>query len=363
MLPVCGPRGACRSAAERYAGPCLFYRERCYAMRICFLDAPSLNIRNGNVVTSERWQQLLTDLGHEVVHGLGGGGHPHDLLVVFNAYKNRQRIREARQEQVADRIIVCVTGTDLYEDMRRDPAAQDVFQLVDRIVVLHPEVLAELPAAVRHKATVVFQSAVPPAGGLDPVADVFQVCVIAHLRPIKDPLRAAHAARLLPAASRVRVVLAGAALTDDLDREVRREAAQNRRFVWLGGLCGDDTSHLLAASRLLVVSSFSEGGANVVSEAVVAGVPVLGTAIPCLWGLLGADYPGLFPAGDTDALARLLWRAETDSVFYGELQAWCAREAAKFTPAAEREALRNLLADLFHHSGHENLDVDRSHRQ
>ncbi len=332
-------------------------------MRICFLDAPSLNLRNGNVVTSERWQRLMVALGHEVVHGPAVSDRPGDLLVVFNAYKNRREILAARQRHVADRIIVCVTGTDLYEDMRRDPTALDVFHLVDRIVVLHPEVLAELPGSVRHRASVVFQSAVPPPGGLTPVADAFQVCVIAHLRPVKDPLRAACAARLLPAASRVRVVLAGAALTEELAQQARREMVENRRFVWLGGLSGEETSRLLAGSRLLVVSSFSEGGANVVSEAVVTGVPVLGTAIPCLRGLLGADYPGLFPAGDTEALARLLGRAETDTGFYGELQARCAREAHKFSPTVEREALRRLLEDLFPDVMHENLDVDRSLRQ
>ena len=56
----------------------------------------------------------------------------------------------------------------------------------------------------------------------------------------------------------------------------------------------------------MVISSLSEGGANVISEAAVAGVPVLASRIDGNVGLLGADYPGYFPVGDTEALARLL---------------------------------------------------------
>ena len=65
----------------------------------------------------------------------------------------------------------------------------------------------------------------------------------------------------------------------------------------------------------MVLSSRSEGGANVISEAIVAGVPILASRMDGNVGLLGADYPGYFPVGDTQALARLLWRIEADAPF------------------------------------------------
>jgi glycosyltransferase involved in cell wall biosynthesis len=65
----------------------------------------------------------------------------------------------------------------------------------------------------------------------------------------------------------------------------------------------------------MVLSSLSEGGANVMSEAVAARVPVLATRIDGSIGLLGRDYPAYFPVGDTEALARLLNRIETDAAF------------------------------------------------
>ncbi len=62
----------------------------------------------------------------------------------------------------------------------------------------------------------------------------------------------------------------------------------------------------------MVISSLSEGGANVISEAVVAGVPVLASRMDGNVGLLGGGYPGYFPVGDTPALARLLERLEQE---------------------------------------------------
>jgi hypothetical protein len=63
-------------------------------------------------------------------------------------------------------------------------------------------------------------------------------------------------------------------------------------------------------------------------------------------GLLGADYPGYFPVGDTAALAKLLERAESDAAFYGELQRWCAGLRPLIDPARERQSWADLLAEL-----------------
>ena len=57
----------------------------------------------------------------------------------------------------------------------------------------------------------------------------------------------------------------------------------------------------VARCRLLALTSRLEGGANVVSEAIASGVPVLSSYIAGSVGILGADYPGYFPVGDTDA--------------------------------------------------------------
>jgi putative glycosyltransferase (TIGR04348 family) len=316
-------------------------------MIIRFLAPPAQNIRNGNVVTSDRWRSIFENLGHRVISGPEAAGEACDLLVVFNAYKNREAIREAEKTGSAARIVICLTGTDLYQDLKSDPAAQDVLYRADQLVILHPLACDDLPPAVRGRTMVIYQSAAPPLVRHEKEAESFDVCVIAHLRPVKDPLLAARAARLLPPESRIRVFLAGKALSEDLAEEAAREEAGNPRFHWLGEQSEDLTAETLQKSRLLVLSSLFEGGANVVSEAVVSGVPVIGTDISCMRGLLGADYPGLFPVGDACRLAVLLLRAETDQGFYHELAERCRREAYKFDPALEKENLRLLLKKVF----------------
>lgn len=317
-------------------------------MNISFLEAPSQNIRNGNVVTSERWRHFFLELGHSVSSSACVNRKPCDILVAFNASKNRQAILEARNSGIAGNIVICLTGTDLYADLKNDPTAQDVLYLADQLVVLQPMTLRDLPPALRHKTMVIFQSALPPTFDAVKDPDHFDVCVIAHLREVKDPLRTARAARLLPARSRIRVFHAGAALSDELAREAAREAEENPRFHWLGELDRERTAEVLMRSRIMVISSLSEGGANVISEAVVSGIPVIGSDIPCTRGLLGQDYPGLFPVKGTERLAELLFRAETDQTYYNELAARCNLEKYKFDPALEKASLKQLL-DRVHH--------------
>jgi len=315
-------------------------------MKVCFLVPRSEAIRSGNVVTAERWKSFMEELGHRVVIERQDCPERADLLVAFNAYKNRKTIMEAKQRGFGGHIIICLTGTDLYMDLQKDPESLDVLNLADRLVALQPMAVNLLPRDVRSKTHVIFQSAVRPS--LMPVytADYFDICVIAHLREVKDPLRAAMAARLLPAESGIRVFLIGKALTEDHARTADKESIENPRFRWLGELPGERTAEVLLQSRALVLSSRIEGGANVVSEAIVSDIPVIVTKISCTVGLLGEDYPGFFPVGDTEKLAGLMLRAETDRQFYNELRERCRRESYKFDPGLERERIRKLLASL-----------------
>jgi glycosyltransferase involved in cell wall biosynthesis len=97
----------------------------------------------------------------------------------------------------------------------------------------------------------------------------------------------------------------------------------------------------------MVLSSRMEGGANVLSEALVDAVPIVASNIPSTVGILGAKYPGLYPVGDTLELAKLLRRAEADTAFYARLKNWCARLAPRMAPDAERESWRRLVQELF----------------
>jgi hypothetical protein len=75
-------------------------------------------------------------------------------------------------------------------------------------------------------------------------------------------------------------------------------------------------------------------------------VPVICSRISGSIGLLGEEYPGYFPVGETQALSDLLRRAEIDAGFYESLMSWCARRAALVHPANERRAWQDLLHEL-----------------
>ena len=170
--------------------------------------------------------------------------------------------------------------------------------------------------------------------------------MLGHLRSVKDPFQTAMAVRQLPPSSRIRVVHVGGALTDDMKTEADAEASTNPRYRWLGELPRWRALRVLARSRALVLTSQMEGGANAVSEAIACSIPVISSRISGSIGLLGEDYPGYFPVGDTRALTDLLVRLEMDAAFYDELKTWCERLKPIVDPNRERQSWKQLLQDL-----------------
>jgi putative glycosyltransferase (TIGR04348 family) len=314
------------------------------AVKICLVTPAPPRSLTGNRVTALRWARLLGQLGHRVAVVEEYGGQACDVLVALHARKSARSIERVARERPGTPVIVALTGTDLYRDARASPETRRSLDLAAALIVLQPQAVRELPEPVRSRAHVILQSA-ERVRAEKPRRDAFEVALLAHLRPVKDPFRAAMAARLLPAASRVRILHAGAALEPDFEQRARSEAASNPRYRWLGEMPHWRARRVLARSRLLVITSRSEGGANVLSEAIAAGVPVLSSRIPGSTGVLGSDYPGLFSMGDTQGLAALFDRAEVDRDFYGALGAWCRRLAPLVEPARERRAWRDLLRE------------------
>ncbi|MGH8820508.1 MAG: glycosyltransferase, partial [Rhodoferax sp.] len=120
------------------------------------------------------------------------------------------------------------------------------------------------------------------------------------------------------------------------------------RYRWLAGLPHGEARQHIRRARAMVISSVMEGGANVIIEAVTAGVPVLASRIPGNIGMLGRDYDGYFPPGDSRQLAGLLERVSRDPAFLSRLQMQCARRVPLFAPARERAQVIRLVADVMH---------------
>ena len=306
--------------------------------------------QTGNDTTAERWAHLLGELGHQVhmAHEWFGSSQSDrwDLLIALHARKSFPTLERFHLAYPDVPVIVALTGTDVYHDIESSSDAKHSLEIASRLVVLQPLAVNALPERFHGKCRVIYQSAKSAAPPELPEANMFRVCVLAHLRAVKDPLRAAYAARDLPADSRVQIVHAGGILDEDLARDAEAEQQRNPRYIWLRDLPHERALRLLAGSHLLALTSILEGGANVVSEAIAAGLPVLSTFIPGSIGILGADYPGYFPAGDTRALCLLMRRAEIDSAFYGELKRRISELKSLVDPLRERQSWQALVSEV-----------------
>lgn len=307
--------------------------------------------RGGNRVTALRWARVLRRLGWGTFLTRSWPHRPFDLLVALHAGHSRPVIERCRREHPAVPVIVACTGTDLYVDLpgggERGRSVLAGLRLADRLIVLQERALHALPADLRTRARVVYQSLPATTERPAPDPDAFEVCLLAHLRPVKDPLLGARATRDLPQDSRVRLLHLGSALDPELGAAAQRETRDNPRYRWLGERRRRESLCLLARSRLMLSTSLQEGGANAVSEALALGVPVVATAVEGTLGLLGAEHPGLFAPGDTAALTALLGRAEREPEFLEQLAASGRNMAWTTDPARERRAWEELLAGLF----------------
>ena len=95
-----------------------------------------------------------------------------------------------------------------------------------------------------------------------------------------------------------------------------------------------------------MLSSHSEGGANVLSEAIAARVPIIASRVDGNVGILGKDYPGYFEVGNTTQLARLLTRAETSPEYLAKLNASTKDLAVLVDPSREQQAWSDLINEI-----------------
>lgn len=323
-------------------------------MRIKIVTPARRQSKSGNRATATRWQNLLREAGHRVRvvpsdDPAAANGAGADTLIALHAWRSAEAIRAFSDRHPNRPLIVAMTGTDIYQFQHTHPEiTRESMARAHLLIGLHERVAEDLPSEVRAKVRTVYQSApaLPPSYAPSrSAARGFTVCVVGHLRAEKDSLRTAYAARDLPADSRLRVIHLGRAYNEDWEAAARAETERNPRFAWRGEVPHWQVRRLMARAQAMVISSVMEGGANVVSEACVAGLPVLASDIPGNRGLLGEDYPAYYPPQDTHALCRLLLRAEREPAFLEDLRRRCMERAPRFQPEAERAGLEQALAE------------------
>lgn len=312
---------------------------------ICAIISPaSAKSNNGNWYTAFRWQRFLEGRA-EVSTALSWPGTAADVMIALHARRSADSIARFADAFPDRPLVVVLTGTDLYRDIRDNREAQRSLELATHLVVLQEQALLELATELHPKTRVILQSARAHAR-LTPVSTSFDFIAVGHLRSEKDPLTLMAAAERLPAHAGIRILHIGDALDEALGDAARHTMAAAPHYKWLGGLPQPRARRWIARSQALVHPSIMEGGAHVIMEAIRSHVPVLASRVSGNIGMLGRDYEGYFPVGDPSALSALMQRFATDTTFAERLRTQCAARARLFDPRAERRAVRQLFREV-----------------
>ena len=313
-------------------------------MRIVIVTPAKPGTRHGNRNTALRWAAQLRALGHTIDVVVGWSAGPHDLMIALHARRSHASMRAWKGAHPDRPLVLLLTGTDLYRDIRDDANALESMELATRMIVLQDMGLRELAPTLRRKTRVIYQSCESIAR--QPVIrSCFEIIISGHLRAEKDPFCAAAALAHLPAASGIRITQIGGSREPALAGEARAWMKREPRYLWLGELRRPHALATLARGRAMLIRSHMEGGANVVSEALMARVPVIASRIPGNVGMLGKAYAGYYPAGNARALARLLRRLEIDPDLLQTLRRQCAVRRKLISRSQERIKLRALITE------------------
>jgi putative glycosyltransferase (TIGR04348 family) len=316
-------------------------------MKIGIITPAKKNSKNGNRTTALRWSRILQDLGHNVDISVDYYDKKFDMMIALHAWRSAGSIIKYRNNFPDGPLILALTGTDINEFIDSHPLATIAsLESADKLVCLHDLVFDRVPKKFHSKLRVIYQSAQALKQKRKPAKKYFNMCQIGHMRDVKDPLRGALALRNIPNSSRLRLIHLGKAHTKEWRNKGYSEMACNPRYLWKGEKAAWEVRKELAKTNLMLISSISEGGANVVSEALVAGVPVIASNISGNVGMLGKDYMGYYPVGDEKSLQQLLLKCEADQSFMLKIKRQCIRRAKLFNLVEEKQRWKKLLNEF-----------------
>lgn len=308
--------------------------------------SPALaSANNGNWQTAKRYANMLAMTCSVRITQDWDGAETDDVLIALHARRSYASIAAWHAARGSKGLVVVLTGTDLYRDIKQDPQAQQSLVWAARLVVLQGAGLAELPVTLRDKAQVLFQSTTTRQT-LPKTERRVRAVMVGHLRTEKSPQTFFEAAVLLTKHNDIELRHIGGEHDLALAQQAHQTSAHYPNYQFLGARSHEQTRRYIQRSHLLVHASVMEGGAHVIMEAVCSGVPVLASRIAGNIGMLGEDYAGFFSVGDAHDLTSLLLKFKNEPAFVAQLQGQCAARAVLFEPAHERSGLITIVQDI-----------------
>src|SRR5881296_4162087 len=115
-------------------------------MRIALVTPAGARARNGNRHTALRWAAFLRAAGHRVAVSTQWPGSDADLLLALHARRSYDSIRRFAASYPQRRLLVALTGTDIYRDIRISSGGREWPGFANRRLRLKPRRAAGRPA-------------------------------------------------------------------------------------------------------------------------------------------------------------------------------------------------------------------------
>jgi len=310
----------------------------------------------GNSVSARRIAGILVAAGHSAEVRLAGdtADAKAGMLLALHARKSAPAIAAFRALCPRKPFVALLTGSDLHIDLplggKHAAEVRATMRDADLLVIAQEGSRAEVPEEFKGKVRLVPKSVDIPLPPYSPPdrCDGLIVVIAAHIRPLKDPFRAADAARLLDEESgyRIRIAHYGEVVEEEMRTRLEWENLSGPRYHWYGPVSREAMVAHLAHCHVHLNTSLMEGGANSIAEAIQIGVPVVATRIPGNTGMLGDDYAGYFEPEDSLGLAEVLERCARDNLYLADLAAQVRARAPIFTRDAERAGWLAVIREV-----------------
>ncbi len=296
------------------------------------LDSPK-----GNTITARRIERLLRHVGHDATAMHTDSPPAADVQISLHAFKTAAASIAFRQQCPGGRLLVYLTGTDLHGGIEQHPMlAGQVLASAERLVVAQPACLPDLPEKWRSKTVVIYPSIdLPDLPAVEkPALPLFTN--VGHLRQVKNSHLMFDALQLIQ--DECVAMSLGVALDRTTGQQALLHQRQDGRYQWRDDCDRSTALAWMKHSIATINSSFSEGGANTVLEAIQLGVPVLASDIAGNRGFLGDDYAGYFESDSSDGLASLMLRCMSDNDFRSHLIQQLVVRRSLFTSQSETKS-------------------------
>src|SRR5262245_7169725 len=107
--------------------------------------------RTGNLHTAQRYARFLRSAGHRVSVMLQWDEKPCDLMIALHAKRSGDSAFHFKKLFPENRLIVVLTGTDLYRDLPASKEARRSLELADKVIVLQEDAKRLLKKSIRRK--------------------------------------------------------------------------------------------------------------------------------------------------------------------------------------------------------------------